>query len=412
MQAAEYLWDPEGVTEDGELPLLRTEKLMLNMGPQHPATHGVLQVILELEGEKILKATPYLGYLHRGTEKIAENGTYQQVIPLTDRLDYVCAMSNNWAYVRAVEKLLEVKVPERAEWLRTLVNELSRLSGHLFWLGTQALDIGAMTVFFWTFREREVILDVFERLCGARLTNSYMRVGGVERDMDDWCVDKLRGLMATFQTRVDEYDTLLKDNRIWVARTRNIAIITAEDAVNFGLSGPALRGSGVYYDLRKCEPFGVYDQLDFEVPLGSHGDTYDRYWVRVREMEQSAHMVTQILDRLPGIGGPIMTDDGRLKRPDKMLVNLSMEAMIQHFKVVAHGFDVPKGEVYCGTETPKGELGFYLVSDGTGKPYKCKIRAPSFVHLGALDHMSRGYMIADIVTVFGTYDVVMGECDR
>jgi len=299
MQATEYLWDPESVTEDEALPLLRTEKLMLNMGPQHPATHGVLQVILELEGEKILKATPHLGYLHRGTEKIAEQGSYQHVIPLTDRLDYVCAMANNWAYVRAVEKLMQVQVPERAEWLRTLVAELARISGHLFWLGTQALDIGAMTVFFYTFREREVILDVFERLCGARLTNSYMRIGGVERDIDDWCVEKLRGLLATFQSRVDEYDTLLKENRIWLRRTKNIAVISAEDAVNFGLSGPSVRGSGIYYDLRKVEPYGVYDRLEFEVPLGSRGDTYDRYWVRVREMEQSASMVIQILDRMP-----------------------------------------------------------------------------------------------------------------
>ena len=410
MQTTEYLWDPESVTEDEALPLLRTEKLMLNMGPQHPATHGVLQVILELEGEKILKATPHLGYLHRGSEKIAEQGTYQQVIPLTDRLDYVCAMANNWSYVRAVEKLMGVKVPERAEWLRTLVAEVARLSGHLFWLGTQALDIGAMTVFFYTFREREVILDVFERLCGARLTNSYMRIGGVERDIDDWCIEKLKGFLDTFQARVDEYDTLLRENRIWIRRTRNIAVITAEDAVNFGLSGPSVRGSGVFYDLRKVEPYGVYDKLEFEVPLGTHGDTYDRYYIRVREMEQSAHMVAQILDRMPE--GPFITEDPKLTRPDKVLVNASMEAMIQHFKVVCHGFDVPEGEVYCGTECPKGELGFYIVSDGTGSPYKLKIRAPSYVHMGALDHMSRGYMIADIVTVFGTYDVVMGECDR
>ncbi len=293
MQTTEYLWDPDSVTEDEELPLLRTESMMLNMGPQHPATHGVLQVVLELEGEKILKATPYLGYLHRGTEKIAENGTYQQVIPLTDRLDYICAMANNWAYVRTVEKLLQVQVPRRAEWLRTLVAEISRISGHLFWLGTQALDIGAMTVFFYTFREREVLLDVFERLCGARLTNSYMRIGGVEGDVDDWCVEKLQGFLSTFQARIDEYDTLLRENRIWIARTRDIAVITAEDAVSFGLSGPSVRGSGVYHDLRKCEPYGLYDELEFEVPLGTKGDTYDRYFIRLREMEQSAHMVQQ-----------------------------------------------------------------------------------------------------------------------
>jgi NADH:ubiquinone oxidoreductase subunit D len=255
-----------------------------------------------------------------------------------------------------------------------------------------------------------VILDVFERLCGARLTNSYMRIGGVERDIDEWCIDKLRTFLDTFQARVDEYDTLLKENRIWIRRTKDIAVITAEDAVDFGLSGPTLRGSGVNHDLRKADPYGVYEQLDFEVPLGSRGDTYDRYYIRVRELEQSASMVRQILDRMPD--GPVMSEDPKLRRPDKVLVNASMEAMIQHFKVVCHGFDVPGGEVYCGTECPKGELGYYIVSDGTGTPYRLKIRAPSYVHMGALDHMSRGYMIADLVTVFGTYDVVMGECDR
>ena len=384
---------------------------MLNMGPQHPSTHGVLKLILNLEGERIVKATPVMGFLHRGVEKLAEDGTYHQFIPHTDRLDYICAMYNNFAYVRAVEKLLDLKVPPRAEYLRTIVAEVQRIIGHLFWLGTQALDIGAMTVFFYTFREREVLLDWFDQLCGARLTTSWYRIGGVEKDFDQSLVDQVYAFFKNFSAKVDEYNALLETNRIWLARTKGIAVISAEDAINFGLSGPSLRGSGVDYDLRKYEPYGAYDKVQWNVPVGKNGDTYDRYWIRIQEMYESAKIVKQCLDQLPD--GPILaTDMPKVTLPNKERVFNNLESMIIQFRLFSSGFPAPKGDIYCGTEAHKGELGFYIVSTGGGKPYRLKIRAPSFIHMGAFDHMARGYMIADIVTIFGTYDIVMGECDR
>ena len=384
---------------------------MLNMGPQHPSTHGVLKLILNLEGERIVKATPVMGFLHRGVEKLAEDGTYHQFIPHTDRLDYICAMYNNFAYVRAVEKLLDLKVPPRAEYLRTIVAEVQRIIGHLFWLGVQALDIGAMTVFFYTFREREVLLDWFDQLCGARLTTSWYRIGGVEKDFDQSLIDQIYAFFKDFSAKVDEYNALLETNRIWLARTKGIAVISAEDAINFGLSGPSLRGSGVDYDLRKYEPYGAYDKVQWNVPVGKSGDTYDRYWIRVQEMYESAKIVKQCLDQLPD--GPILaTDMPKVTLPTKERVFTNLESMIIQFRLFSSGFPAPKGDIYCGTEAHKGELGFYIVSTGGGKPYRLKIRAPSFIHMGAFDHMARGYMIADIVTIFGTYDIVMGECDR
>jgi len=388
----------------------RVEDMLLNMGPQHPSTHGVLRIVLDLEGETIVKATPHLGYLHRGVEKLAENSTYSQIIPLTDRLDYVCSMTNNFAFVRAVEKLLQITVPERAEFIRTIVAEMQRIAGHLFWLGTQALDIGAMTVFFYTFREREILLDMFELLCGARLTMSYYRVGGVDREMTQEIIDRLYKFLETFSEKVDEYNVLLETNRIWIGRTKGIAVISAKDAVNFGLTGPVLRGSGVNYDIRKAEPYGVYDKVEWEVPLGKNGDTYDRYWIRVEEMRQSAKIIKQCLDRMPK--GPIMVDNPQIAYPPRDKVMTDMESLIHHFMIATQGFTVPEGEVYCATEAPKGELGFYILSQGGNKPYRCRIRPPSFIHMGAFDYMARGYMIADIVTIFGTYDIVMGECDR
>jgi len=394
---------------DGK-PKRRVEDLLLNMGPQHPSTHGVLRIVLEMEGEIIVKATPYLGYLHRGVEKLAENSTYNQIIPLTDRLDYTSSMTNNYALVRAVEKLLQIEIPERAEYIRTIVAEMQRLAGHLFWLGTQALDIGAMTVFFYTFREREVLLDLFELLCGARLTMSYYRVGGVDRELTQEIVDRLYTFLEKFPEKIDEYNTLLETNRIWVGRTKDIAVISAEDAINFGLSGPTLRGSGVNYDIRKAEPYGAYDKVDWEVPLGKNGDTYDRYWIRVEEMRQSAKIIKQCLDQLPE--GPFIADIPTITYPPREKLKTDMESLIHHFMIATEGFDVPEGEVYCGTEVPKGELGFYIVSRGGNKPYRLRIRPPSFIHMGAFDHMAKGYMIADIVTIFGTYDIVMGECDR
>ncbi|HKR81075.1 MAG TPA: NADH dehydrogenase (quinone) subunit D [Nitrospira sp.] len=388
----------------------RREELLLNMGPQHPSTHGVLRVVLELDGERIVKATPDLGYLHRGVEKLCEGLAYMQVIPHTDRLDYVCAMANNYAYVRTVEKLLGISIPERGEYIRTIVAEMQRIVGHLFWLGTQALDIGAMTVFFWTFRERETLLDMFEKLCGARLTLNYYRIGGVDSDLTPDLVLRLKTFLDTFPDKVKEYDSLIASNRIWLGRTKQVAVITAEDAINFGCTGPVLRGSGVAYDVRKAEPYGVYDKLDWEVPVGKNGDTYDRYWVRMEEMRQSARIIKQCLDQLPQ--GPFMADAPQFIPPPKDKVMRDMESLIHHFIIFTQGFKPPKAETYCASEAPKGELGFFIVSDGSARPYRLKIRAPSFVHMGAFDHMARGYLISDIITIFGTYDIVMGECDR
>lgn len=388
----------------------RKEELLLNMGPQHPSTHGVLRVVLMLDGERIVKATPDLGYLHRGVEKLSEGLTYMQIIPHTDRLDYVCAMSNNYAYVRAVEKLLEIEVPIRAEYIRTIVAEMQRIIGHLFWLGTQALDIGAMTVFFWTFRERETLLDMFEKLCGARLTLNYYRIGGVDSDFTPELVQRMKAFLDSFPEKINEYDSLIASNRIWLGRTKNIALLSAEDAISFGCTGPVLRGSGVAYDVRKAEPYGVYDKVDWEVPIGKNGDTYDRYWIRMEEMRQSARIIAQCLDQLPA--GPIMAESAQYIPPPKELVMRDMESLIHHFIIYTQGIKPPKTETYCATEAPKGELGFFIVSDGSPRPYRMKIRAPSFVHMGAFDHMARGYLISDIITIFGTYDVVMGECDR
>ncbi|CUQ66352.1 NADH dehydrogenase (quinone) subunit D [Candidatus Nitrospira inopinata] len=388
----------------------RREELLLNMGPQHPSTHGVVRVVLDLDGERIIKATPDLGYLHRGVEKLAEGLAYMQIIPHTDRLDYVCAMANNYAYVRAVEKLLCITVPERAEYIRTIVAEMQRILGHLFWLGSHALDIGAMTVFFWTFRERETLLDMFERLCGARLTLNYYRIGGVDSDFTPELVQRLRAFLSAFPEKLSEYDTLLVSNRIWLGRTKNVAVISGEDAVNFGLTGPSLRGSGVAYDVRKMEPYGAYHKVEWEVPVGTNGDTYDRYWVRIQEMRQSARIIAQCLDQMPP--GPIMADKSQYIPPPKQHVMRDMESLIHHFILFTQGFKPPKAETYCATESPKGELGFFIISDGSPRPYRLKIRAPSFIHMGAFDHMARGYLISDIITIFGTYDVVMGECDR
>ncbi|TAJ09811.1 MAG: NADH dehydrogenase (quinone) subunit D [Nitrospirae bacterium] len=397
-------------TEPGHSSARRTEELLLNMGPQHPATHGVLRVVLELDGERITKATADLGYLHRGVEKLAEGLAYMQIIPHTDRLDYVCSMTNNYAYVRTVEKLLGLKIPERAEYIRTIVAEMQRIIGHLFWLGTQALDIGAMTVFFWTFREREVLLDMFEKLCGARLTLNYFRIGGVDSDFTPDLVERLRAFLKDFPAHIAEYETLLQTNRIWVGRTKDVAVISAEDAINFGLTGPVLRASGVAYDVRKLEPYGAYDKVEWEVPIGKNGDTYDRYWVRMEELRQSSRIIAQCLDLLPE--GPIVADAPKIIPPPKAHVMRDMESLIHHFIIFTQGFKPPKGETYCATEAPKGELGFFIISDGSPRPYRMKIRAPSFVHMGAFDHMARGYLISDIITIFGTYDIVMGECDR
>ena len=327
------------------------------MGPQHPSTHGVLRVVLELDGERIVKATPDLGYLHRGVEKLCEGLTYMQIIPHTDRLDYVCAMTNNYAYVRAVEKLLCITVPERAEYVRTIVAEMQRIVGHLFWLGTQALDIGAMTVFFWTFREREILLDMFEKLCGARLTLNYYRIGGVDSDFTPDLVSRLKAFLATFPEKVSEYDQLLMNNRIWIGRTKNVAVISAEDAINFGLTGPTLRGSGMAYDVRKYEPYGVYDKVDWEVPVGKNGDTYDRYWVRMEEMRQSARIITQCLDQHAGRADHRRCSANRPAAQSQVMRD--MESLIHHFIIFTQGFKPPKGETYCAHGSPQGRIGIF-----------------------------------------------------
>lgn len=380
------------------------------MGPQHPSTHGVLRLVLDLQGETVVGVDPRPGYLHRGIEKWMESRTYHQVIPMTDRLEYISCMNNNLGYVVAVEKLAGITVPERAQFIRTILAELGRLSAHLVWLGTHALDIGAMTVCMYTLRERELILDLFEMATGARQTVSFARIGGVRNDVPRSFMDKCREFTDLFPKRLEDYDTLIRENRIWLKRTKGIGVFSAEDAVNYGLTGATLRGSGVNYDLRKVEPYAAYDKVEFDVPLGVNGDVYDRYIVRVEEMRQSNRIIKQCLDMLTP--GPIMTDDPRYAIPEKPLVMKNMESLIHQFVLMSKWVPMPKGEVYVATEAPKGELGFFIVSDGSGRPYRIKIRAPSFINLSGLPKMVTGHMVADVIACIGTIDIVLGECDR
>lgn len=389
---------------------LKTREITLNMGPQHPATHGVLRLVLELDGETVVKCTPYIGYLHRGIEKLGENLTYLSALPLTDRLDYVSSMNNNIGYVNAVERLFGIEVPERAKFIRTMVAEMSRLSNHLLWLGTHALDIGAITPFLYVFREREWIMDLFEELCGARLTVSYPRIGGVRNDVSQKFLDSLYAFTERFPSRVDEYETLLTENRIWLKRTKGIGVISAEEAINLGFSGPTLRGSNVKYDVRKHAPYDAYDKVEFEVPVGLNGDVFDRYMVRVKEMRQANRIIRQCIEKLPK--GPIMANAPKFTMPPKDQVLKDMEHLIHQFMLIVKGPATPEGEVYVATEVPKGELGFYFVSDGTGKPYRMRIRAPSFVHSCALPRLCEGGLVADIISNIGSIDIVLGECDR
>ncbi|NWF76809.1 MAG: NADH-quinone oxidoreductase subunit D [Nitrospirae bacterium] len=480
--------------------IFETRELNVNMGPQHPATHGVLRLVLEIDGETIVKVTPYVGYLHRGIEKLGESLSYFQALPLTDRMDYVSAMSNNIGYCVAVEKLFGIEAPERAKFIRTIVGEMSRISNHLLWLATHALDIGAMTVFLYCFREREWILELFEKICGARLTVTYPRIGGVRNDISKEFIDSLYKFTEEFPSRILEYETLIDQNRIWLKRTVGIGVISAEEAVNWGLTGPTLRGSGVAYDVRKFAPYDAYDKIEFEVPIGTAGDTYDRYRCRMLEMRQSNMIIRQCLDKLPP--GPIMADapkfvlqpkdammpvtnpnkqhaffieekvckgcgmclracpakaiTGEKKKPhkinqelclscmncyvtckfkalkiipggkglsDEKLAELSSqpvpeeikkatELLAEHFNYIKKGPRVPEGDVYVATEVPKGELGFYFVSDGSGKPYRMRVRAPSFVHAGVLPRLCVGHLVADVIANIGTIDIVLGECDR
>ena len=386
------------------------EKLVINMGPSHPATHGVLRIVLELDGEIITKATPDVGYLHRGDEKIAENMQYNQFVPYTDRLDYLAPLANNVAYALAVEKLMGWELPPRGKAIRVICCELARISAHLLGLGAFAMDTGAMTVFLYTFTEREKIYNLIEQLTGARFTTSYTRVGGQVRDMPETFITGLRQFLKEFVPALNEVDGLLTRNRIFVDRTRDVGVISRAQAIGFGLSGPNLRGSGVDHDVRKKTPYLDYQNYDFDVPVGTVGDCYDRYLVRLEEMRQSVRILTQALDRLPD--GPINVVDGKNILPPKQAVLMKMEELIHHFILVTEGIDAPAGEVYFGAENPKGELGFYINSRGGGVPHRLKIRAPSFVNLSILSTILPGRMMSDVVSILGSMDFVMGECDR
>jgi NADH-quinone oxidoreductase subunit D len=409
----------------------------MNFGPQHPAAHGVLRLVLELDGEVIVRADPHIGLLHRGTEKLAENRTYLQSIPYMDRLDYVSMMSNEHAYVMAIEKMMGIDVPIRAQYIRVMFDEITRVLNHLLWLGAHALDVGAMTVFLYAFREREDLFDCYEAVSGARMHAAYYRPGGVYRDlpnqMPQYDVSPLRNAKTVkkqnenrqgslldfiddftqrFPKYIDEYETLLSDNRIWKQRTVGIGVVSPERALALGMTGPMLRGSGVAWDLRKTQPYEVYANMDFDIPVGVNGDCYDRYLVRMEEFRQSNRIIKQCVDWLRKNPGPVISTDNKVAPPDREGMKSNMEDLIHHFKLFTEGFHVPAGEAYAAVEHPKGEFGIYMVSDGANKPYRLKIRAPGFAHLSAIDEMTRGHMIADLVAVIGTQDIVFGEIDR
>jgi NADH-quinone oxidoreductase subunit D len=412
----EHVVAPELQNQPGDM---EGEKMVLNMGPSHPSTHGVLRIVLEMDGEIITKAIPDVGYLHRGDEKIAENMTYTQFIPYTDRLDYLAPLANNVAYALAVEKLMgiDTKLTPRCQYIRVICCELARISAHLLGLGAYAMDVGALTVFMHTFTEREKLYNLFEALTGARFTTTYTRIGGVSRDTPKGWVAAVRKFCDEVVVNFDESETLLTRNRIFVDRTKDVGIISKEDAIDYGLTGPNLRGSGVDYDVRKAHPYLVYKDLEFDVPLGSVGDCYDRYLVRMEEMRQSVRIVRQCLDRIPGGADnegkeQINVPDGKVVLPSKEKVLTRMEELIHHFINVTQGVNAPVGEVYFGAENPKGELGFYINSRGGGTPYRLKIRAPSFVNLSILPHVLPGHMMSDVVSILGSFDFVMGECDR
>lgn len=413
------------------------QSFTMNFGPQHPAAHGVLRLILEMEGEVITKADPHIGLLHRATEKLAESKPYNQSIGYMDRLDYVSMMCNEHAYVLAIERLLGIEPPVRAQYIRVLYDELTRITNHLLWLGAHALDIGAMTVFLYCFREREDIMDMYEAVSGARMHATYYRPGGVYRDlpdrMPDYQASRFRGkrtmkrinrarqgslldfiedFAARFPGCVQEYETLLTDNRIWKQRTVGIGVVSPQRALQLGFSGPMLRGSGVEWDLRKKQPYAVYEQMDFDIPVGVHGDCYDRYLVRIEEMRQSTRIVKQCIAWLRKNPGPVWLDDHKITPPHREQMKSDMESLIHHFKYMTEGYCVPKGEAYAAIEHPKGEFGVYMISDGANKPFRVKIRASGFAHLAALDEMVRGHMLADLVAIIGTQDIVFGEVDR
>ena len=385
--------------------------MILNMGPQHPSTHGVLRLLLEIDGERVVRMVPDIGFLHTGIEKTCEAKFYQQVVPMTDRIDYLCPMTNNLCYVLAIEKLLQLEIPERAQYIRVMLNELTRIASHLVWLGTHALDMGAMSVFLYCFREREDILRIFENVSGQRMMTSYFRVGGLALEPPLDFFDKVKKFASIFPERIDQYENLLTSNRIWVERTKGVAKLTAEDCISLGVTGPPLRASGVDWDLRRDMPYSGYDKFKFKVPVSNEGDVYARYMLRVAELRESIGMVKQALEGLPS--GPIKTEDApKVVLPDREKMKTQMEALIYHFKIVTEGFAVPAGEVYQAVESPRGEMGYYAVSDGTAKPYRVHMRSPSFANLQALEKMCVGKLLADVVAAIGSIDIVLGEIDR
>ncbi len=389
---------------------LRSETMTLNMGPQHPSTHGVLRMVLELEGEKVNGCRPVIGYLHTGIEKNMEEKTYNKALPMTDRMDYLAPLSNNLGYVLAVERLLGMEIPRRCQYLRVLLAEMTRIQSHLVWLGTHALDLGAMTVFLYCFREREAIIKIFERVSGVRMMTSYFRVGGVAREPYPEFLDDCRAFLDAFPDKVDDYEELLTENPIFRSRARGVAAITAGQAISLGVTGPLLRACGVDYDIRKKEPYLTYEEFDFAVPLGEAGDVYDRYRVRIAEMRESHKIAVQAIEGMPE--GPLMADDPKVVPPPKEQLAYDMEALIHHFKIFTEGYHVPAGEVYQVIESPRGELGYYIVSDGSPNPYKVKVRAPSFSNLFAMPEMVIGGLFGDVVAALGSVDIVLGEVDR
>src|SRR5579862_3554171 len=384
--------------------------MILNMGPQHPSTHGVLRLILEIEGENVVRMMPDIGYLHTGIEKTCEAKFYQQVVPLTDRIDYLCPMTNNLCYVLAAEKLLGLEIPPRAQWIRVMLNELTRINSHLVWLGTHALDIGAMSVFLYCFREREDLLRIFEMVSGQRMMTSYFRVGGLALEPPLGFFERVKQFAERFPEKVDEYEGLLTSNPIWVERTRKVAYLSPEDGIAIGATGPTLRASGIDWDLRRDVPYSGYDQFQFKVPVRSEGDVFSRYMVRVEELRESNKIVQQALAGMPE--GRIKAEAPKVVLPEREKMKTQMEALIYHFKIITEGFTVPAGEVYQAIESPRGEMGYYIVSDGTAKPYRVHMRSPSYVNLQALPKMCEGRLIADVVAAIGSIDIVLGEIDR
>ena len=397
--------NPTPVLEPGQ-----DRTMILNMGPQHPSTHGVLRVLLEIDGETVVRMMPDIGFLHTGIEKTCEAKFYQQVVPLTDRIDYLCPMTNNLCYVLAVEKLLGLEIPPKAQWLRVLLNELTRINSHLVWLGTHAMDIGALTVFLYCFREREEILKIFEMASGQRMMTSYFRVGGIALEPPLGFFDRVREFAGYFPSKVDEYENLLTGNPIWAMRTKGVARMTAEDAIALGASGPTLRGSGVDLDLRRDMPYSSYEKFQFKVPVSQEGDVFARYLCRVQELRESTAIVRQALDGMPE--GPIKADAPGVVLPDREKMKTQMEALIYHFKIITEGFAVPGGEVYQAVESPRGEMGYYIVSDGTAKPYRVHMRAACLANLQTLPKMCEGRLLADVVAAIGSIDIVLGEIDR